>query len=507
MLEYAKINIKFYKNSVPFNPIIVKDISTRADEYLPIISADGLIAFFTRRIHVASGKNDLIKGIKVKEIFSFSEKRNGQFEVGQPMPFPFNQTDNEGGATITIDNELLYYSVAKLENGYLNTDIYVSENIDGYWSEGEPINGDSVNLINTWDTQPTISSDGKTLYFVSDRPGCIGDKGDYDIYVTKKDENGVWCKPKNLGPTVNTKGREKSPFIHSDNKTLYFASEGWGSLGGYDIYYSRLDQEGERNEPKNIGYPINTADDETSFFVSTNGKFAFFASKKYNSTGGWDLFYFNLYEEARPDKVLLLKGKLKDKKTDEPVRARIELKNVNTKKIIEIPVDTFSGKYASVVSFEDDYIMTIKKRGYAYESRYIANVDSVIDEPINMDIEIKEIEVGESYKLNDIYFATNSYELTSESNVVIDGFIEFLEENYTVDVAIHGYTDNVGSSESNLILSENRAQAVYNYLLENGVNDDRLSYEGFGEEQPVASNENSAGRAKNRRTVFIVVNK
>jgi len=505
MLKYAEFNSDFFSNPVPFNPKRVEGVSTGADEYLVIISADGEMAFYTRGMKVGPSKNELIQKNRYKEMFCSSRRMNGSFEEGGPMDLPFNQYENEGGATLTIDNKKLYYSVTKYETGgYRNTDIYYSEFIDGYWTEIESIGG-NVNLSNAWDTQPTVTSDGKIIYFVSDRPGGYGG---YDIYMTKKEADGIWSKAMNMGPTINTNKNEKSPFIHSDNQTLYFASEGWIGLGGYDIFFIRLNQEKPWSKPRNIGYPINTEDDESSFFVSTNGQYGYFASTKFNVQGGWDLFSFDLYEEARPEQVLFLKGVLKDEKTDRPLTdARIELKNVSTKRITNIPVDSVTGEYVAVSLFKNDMIMTVKKTGYAYESHYFAQEDTVNEEPVELDIEIKEIEVGSSYKLNDIHFPTNSFDLSKASKTIIDGFIEFLNENAGVEVSIEGHTDNVGSKETNHVLSENRANAVYSYLIENGISKNRLRYQGFGEDNPVASNETYKGRAMNRRTVFVILNK
>lgn len=505
MMDFAKYYHEMMENPVPFAPRAVKGISTKDDEYLPIISPDNGLALFTRRMLMPPNKNDLVPKAKLKERFVFSKRDNGSFEKGELMPYPFNQYDNEGGATITIDNKELFYTVCNYGSGsnYLNCDIYYSKLEYGYWSDIEPLS-EAVNLPNTWDSQPTISSDGRTLYFVSDRPGGLGG---YDIYKTVRDENGNWSKAVNLGPQINSAGNEKSPFIHSDSQTLYFSSDGIMGMGGYDIFFSRLGEDGVWSKPKNIGYPINSTDDDVGFFVSTDGRFGYFASNKYSGIGGWDLYSFELYEGARPEKVLFIKGDLKDENTKEPVKARIELKNAETKKVTKIPVDTTTGEYAAVVLFRNDYIMTVKKEGYAYESKYISRKDTTYDKPVNIDVDIKPIEVGETYTLNDIYFATASYELTEESKMIIDGFIEFLNENPGIKVSIHGHTDDVGNDADNLELSHNRAKAVYDYLVKGGINKTRLNYKGFGESNPIASNKTPSGRAKNRRTVFVITDK
>ena len=318
---------------------------------------------------------------------------------------------------------------------------------------------------------------------------------------------GEWSKAINLGTAINTKGNEKSPFIHSDSQTLYFSSDGIMGMGGYDIFFSRLGDDDEWSKPTNIGYPISSVDDEVGFFVSTDGKFGYFASNKYNGTGSWDLYFFELYKEAQPERVLFIKGELKNENTREPVKARIELKNAVTKKVTNIPVDSITGAYAAVVLFRNDYVLTVKKEGYAYESKYISNKDTVYDKPVKIDVDIKPIEVGATYRLNDIYFATASYELTPESKMIIDGFIEFLSETPGIKVSIHGHTDDVGNDEDNLVLSHSRAKSVYDYLIEFGINKLRLKYKGFGESKPLASNKTWGGRAKNRRTVFVITDK
>jgi len=505
MMDFSRYYHEMMQNPVPFAPRAVKGISTADDEYLPIISTDNELALFTRRMMVPPNKNDLVKKTKQKERFIFSVRKNGSFDEGSLMPYPFNQYDNEGGATLTIDNKELFYTVCNYKNGgkYYNCDICYSKSDFGYWSDIETLDT-AINLPDSWDSQPTISSDGKTLYFISDRPGGLGG---YDIYIAERNEMGEWSKAINLDPAINTKGNEKSPFIHSDSQTLYFSSDGIMGMGGYDIFFSRLGDDDEWSKPTNIGYPISSVDDEVGFFVSTDGKFGYFASNKYNGTGSWDLYSFELYKEARPERVLFIKGELKHENTREPVKARIELKNAVTKKITNIPVDSITGAYAAVVLFRNDYVLTVKKEGYAYESKYISNKDTVYDKPVKIDVDIKPIEVGATYRLNDIYFATASYELTPESKMIIDGFIEFLSESPGIKVSIHGHTDDVGNHEDNLTLSHNRAKSVYDYLIEFGIDKSRLNYKGFGESKPLASNKTWGGRAKNRRTVFVITDK
>ena len=506
LLKYSNFYVEMIKKPVPFEPKVVEGISTPANEYLPILSPDNQMAMFTREIKIDPNKNSLVQEPKSSEKFFYSmRKEDGRFDAGEEMPDPFNINDNEGGATLTADNSTLYYTVCKFDNAkkYLNCDIYVSENRDGEWSQIRSVS-DKINLAASWESQPSISADGNTLYFVSDRTGGFGG---YDIYRSIKSPAGSWGTPINLGPLINTKGNEKSPFIHPDGKTLYFSSDGLMGLGGYDIFYTKLDDNGSWSKPRNIGYPINSPDDEVGFFVSTDGTQGFFASNKFNGKGGWDLYSFDLYDAARPERVLFIKGNVKSESTAEPLKAHIELKNLETKRISEIPMDTLTGNYFAVAPFNSDYIMTVKKADHVYESKYISRVDSIFKTPARVDIEMKPIELNKSYRINDIYFPFNSFELTRESKVVLDQLTDFLNDNRTISIEIQGYTDNIGNDAANLKLSDSRARSVYTYLIEQGIAENRLTYKGFGKSMPVADNETEEGRAKNRRTVFVITRK
>jgi outer membrane protein OmpA-like peptidoglycan-associated protein len=506
LYKYARFTLDAKANPVPFEPHVVEGISTTADEYLPILSPDNQLALYTRAVKVKGDKNSVISSERTQERFVYSEQgKDGSYSPGEEMPDPFNLQDNEGGATLTADNNTLYYTVCKYENAkhYLNCDIYYSERSGRDWSPIKPVS-DKVNLPLSWESQPSISADGRTLYFVSDRQGGFGG---YDIYRTIKGENGQWGTPINLGPVINSKGNEKSPFVHPDGKTLYFSSDGWVGMGGYDIFYSRMNESGTWSKPKNLGFPINSTDDEVGFFVSTDGDQGFFASNKYQGKGGWDLYSFKLYPDARPERILFLKGNVKDENTSEPVKARIELKNIETKKIEEIPLDSNTGNYVAVAPYSSDYVMTVKKEGFVYETKYIAKVDSTHPVVRKVDVEIKPIELNQSYRINDIYFAFNKFDLSPESKAVLDQLIEFLNENPVICIEIQGHTDNIGNDADNLKLSSNRAKSVYDYLILRGIPSKRLTYKGYGETQPVADNDSEDGRARNRRTVFVITKK
>ncbi len=506
LLDYSTFYLEMVTNPVPFHPEIVEGISTHENEYLAILSPDNQIAMFTREKKILPDRNSLLQTSGYKEKFMFSIRDySGELSEGEEMPEPFNINDNEGGATLTADNNTLYYTVCQYDkvSKYLNCDIFFSEYRYDKWQKIKNA-GTRINKSNSWESQPSISTDGAILFFVSDRPGGYGG---YDIYKAIRNSDGEWSHPVNLGPLINTTGNEKSPFIHPDGKTLYFSSDGWMGIGGYDIFYTRLQDDGTFRKPDNLGYPINSPEDEVGFFVSTDGTCGFFASNKLKEQRGWDLYSFELYDKVRPEKVLFIKGTIKDENSFEPVKARIELQNVETKKINEIALDTITGNYVAVAPFNNDYIMTIKKEGYVYESKYISKVDTIFKTPVTVDMEIKPIELEKSYRINDIYFAFNSYELTPESKVVLDQLIEFLELNPAICIQIRGHTDAIGNDAANLVLSDNRAKSVYDYLIASKVAAGRLTYKGFGETMPLATNNTDEGRAKNRRTCFVITRK
>jgi len=505
ILEYSNFFNQLMNNPVPFNPRPVPGISTELDEYLPIISPDRDLAMYTRRIKIPPRRDDLTPRVKYKEKFMFSKRNGNNFSLGQEMPPPFNKNDNEGGATLTIDNKTLYYTLCKFAQGkkYYNCDICFSENIYGTWTEIQNIS-EKVNHPDAWDSQPTVTSDGKSIFFVSDRDGGYGG---YDLYKTQKDDKGEWGTPENLGPTINTPGNEKSPFIHTDSQTLYFSSDGFMTMGGYDIFFSKIDSTGNWKQPRNIGYPINSYDDDIGFFASTDGRFGFFASNKYDGKGGWDVYYFDLYEEARPEKVLFIKGSVVTTGDQNFKNMRIELKNVGNQEITDIEVDTITGEYVAALPFRDDYILTVKSKGFVQETNYLSHIDPRYKAIVDLIVNLKPIEVGMSYNLNDIYFDFNSADLRPESKIVITEFNNFLMENPNIKVSIQGHTDNIGNDQANLILSESRAQSVYQHLLSSGTPANRINYKGYGESKPVVSNDTENGRSRNRRTEFVIIEK
>ncbi len=487
---------KLIANPVPFNPQPLKEISTPDPEYLAVISPDNELCFFTRRFDMVSKSS--LTPLSVEK-FMMAERDGDKFKKGEPMPPPFNKgnSSNEGGATISIDNKHLYFTVNK--NG--NFDIYTSDEQAGVWSEPRSI-GDNVNDPKQWDSQPCIGPLNKTLYFATIRDSVNGTS---DIYVTKKGEDGKWGNAHPLSAKINTAGNEKTPFLHPDSKTLYFSSDGLPGMGGYDIFYSRQDSNGEWGTPVNIGYPINTEADEVGFFVSTDGQKGYFASNSIAGSGGYDIYSFDLHLKARPEKVLFIKGDLRDENNDPPTNAKIELKNTTTKQVFDVEYDTITGRYTSVVTFDNDFILTVKKQGYAFNSEYFSKEDTTLREPKKVNLDLRKNEIGKAYTLNNILFATNSAELNPQDKRIIEDFADYLKLSNSLKVEIDGHTDNEGNSAANLKLSEDRAQAVYEYLIALGIDKSRLTYKGFGQSKPLQPNDTEEHKALNRRTEFVII--
>ncbi|MEC7645879.1 MAG: OmpA family protein [Bacteroidota bacterium] len=496
--QNAKILANIINNPVEFNPQIVKGISTKHDEYLPVISPDQEWSFFTRRSE-RSGLQS-ITSVTVEE-FVVSKKGEDEFDVGKPLPYPFNLERNEGGASITIDNKILYYTKCIRDNvGYNNCDIYYVYKNHGEWSDIQEF-PKYISKIDSWESQPTVSSDGKTIIFSSDRSGGYGKT---DLYEIKK-VNDAWTHPKNLGSIINSNEHEKSPYLHTDGKTLFFASTNFPTLGGFDIFYTKKDSLGEWKDPVNIGYPINTVADEISLFVSTDGCKAYFASNNFDGVGGWDVYSFDLYDGARPERVLFLKGDLMDENQQMVEDVELEIKNIRTQEIITIKVD--QGSYVSSLTLDedDDVLITIKKDGFAFASNYISAKDSIFNIPSDLNFEMQSLGEGKSFNIDNIYFDNNSYEIRAATKEILIEFAKYLEINKTLVIEINGFTDNIGDEVDNQLLSENRSKAVRNLILAEGISEKRVFYNGFGESFPVSSNDTEAGRSKNRRTEFKII--
>jgi len=396
----------------------------------------------------------------------------------------------------------MVFAACNRNDGFGQCDLYYSKKIDGKWTS--PTN--MGNVVNTafWESQPSISSDGRTLYFASERPGGIGSS---DIWVTTKNEYGKWTKPVPLDTTINTKQAETSPFIHPDGHTLYFCSNGHPGVGGFDIFFSKQDENGKWSKPKNLGYPINTTKDEIGLIVNAKGDKAYITSSREGGKGLQDIYMFDLYKEARPEAVTYFKGKVSDKQSGKPLKADFELKDVETGKVIvKSTSDENDGSFLICLTPGKDYALYVSSEGYLfYSDNFNLTTTASSLKPVMKDIPLSKILKGQKIILKNIFFETDSFNLKPSSESELNKLVDFLNANAKIKIEISGHTDNIGKPAYNLDLSLKRAKSVYNYLIGHGINASRLSYKGFGDTIPLSSNDNEEGRAQNRRTEMKIV--
>jgi outer membrane protein OmpA-like peptidoglycan-associated protein len=337
---------------------------------------------------------------------------------------------------------------------------------------------------------------------VSDRRGGYGS---YDIWKSNIQTDGNWSMPVNLGSKINTKYDEQSPFIHPDDLTLYFSSNGWPGLGQKDIFISRLDTLNEWSQPINLGYPINTYGEENGLTINAKGTKAFFSSDNFGGYGGFDIYSFDLPQKLRPTPVNYVKGIVFDEDTKEKLSAIVDIVDIKTSKSIHVALsDAIDGSFLATLPNNREYSLNVSKKGYLFYSENFSVEKNKVGKPIILEVPLQKIAVGKKVVLKNIFFDTNKYDLKPESVAELAKMIEFLNENTKVEIELSGYTDNVGDDSYNLNLSQNRAKAVYDYLKNNGININRLNYKGYGKANPVADNKTEEGRANNRRTEFLI---
>jgi outer membrane protein OmpA-like peptidoglycan-associated protein/Tol biopolymer transport system component len=501
----------FYENQVPFNPKLVKNVSSGNDEYFPMISPDNEMIFYTRKLDKRTLGD--IKG-KIVEEFTFSSRTSAfsDFTNGEAFKPPFNDNtfSNYGAATMSVDNKEMIICACKEETPYgkpyLNCDLYSTTykrsgagGNDFSWTPLVNL-GNSINTPDGWEGQPCLSADGSTLYFTTSR----AESQDNDIYIAERDENGNWQKAVPF-KEANTSGKDKSPFFHQDGETFYFVSTSTKDrkgYGGLDIFYMRRD-EGKWTKPKNIGRPINTEGDEIGLFVSTDGKQAYYSGRNQSD---WNIYSFELYEDARPKEVVILKGELKDENGKPVTDAQIEINYIESGETEKIKVNGDDGKYAAVVKVDktnkQDILVTASKEGHSFEAQII-NKESLTPEKVSIKadpLKIEKLKEGNSFEIENLLFASGSSELLEKSKIILNGFARYLQQNPTIKIEIQGHTDDLGDDATNQKLSENRSKAVFDYLLNKGVEKSNLSFQGFGETKPKFPNTSDENRSKNRRT-------
>ncbi len=464
-------------------------INSMHSEYFPSLTIDGNQLVFTRRINN-------------NEDFFVSAKTNDAWSIAAPMPGNVNSMQNEGAQNISQDGKMLVYTACNREDGEGSCDLYVSYLMKDKWSEGQNLG----RIINTdqWESQPCLSPDKRSLYFAARLPNGYGGS---DLYVSSMQPDGRWGLPENMGPQINTVGDESSPFIHADNQTFYFTSNGHQGYGGTDLFLMRKSANGTWGIPENLGYPINTINDEGTLIASADGRTAYYASDRSDSKGGLDIYQFTLPIYARPLATYWVSGKVFDKKNKEGLPAVIELIELNTGNLISKLQTNDDGTYLVPLPSGKNYAFNVARKGYLFYSSSFFLEQTAKNNIYQKDIPLIPIEAGSKIVLENIFFNTGSAELQPSSTIELEKVIQLLRENQMLRIEIIGHTDNIGKDADNLTLSNNRAKAVVDFLIGKGVAPRRLSAKGLGATQPLATNDTEEGRAQNRRTELKVIAK
>ncbi len=501
-------NVRFaaeaVKNPVPFNPQPVGNgINSRSDEYLPSLTADAATMIFTRK-----------DGID--ENFYQSQKKDSVWQTAEPLE-GVNTPQNEGAQNISPDGSWLVFTACNRhgDGSQGACDLYWSQLKNGKWTKAAPFSS-SINSTD-WDAQPCISSDGRSILFSSMRPGGKGGK---DLWQTDRQPDNKWSTPRNLGPLINSPGEEQTPYLHPDNQTLYFTSDGHPGMGKNDLYFTRRQPDGSWGQPQNLGYPINTKASEGTLTVSLDGRTAYFAADKPGGQSGVDIYSFDLPLAARPQPVTYVRARVTDAVSGKNLVAKVEFSEAQTNQAF-LSVSTKSdGTFLVCLPAGKDYALNVNKAKYLfYSDRFNLAETATFHQPFLLDIALQPISADTSVRsapassqpvagkpivLRNVFFETGSAALRPESAAELDRLVALLTESPSLSIQVNGHTDNVGNDAANQALSEARAKSVHEYLLGKNIAPARLRYRGYGETQPVDTNDTPEGREKNRRTEFVV---
>lgn len=492
---------------VPFEPVnLGPQVNTKAPEYYPCITADDGTLLFTRRIPHPNPR------IVEQEDFYVS-RRGADGSWGEAHGITSVNSDrNEGAGTLSPDGRFMIFTACAYTDGSYgegrkgmgSCDLFISRRVGDRWSPPENL-GPPVNTRN-WESQPSLGSDGRTLYFV--RGTQRGDGiANTDILVTVLGDDGAWSLPEKLGPMINTPFQEESVQIHPDGRTLYFSSNGHPGFGGLDLYVSRKQADGTWGPALNLGYPINTGADENSVLVSADGLLAYFASDRPGGQGDLDLYSFELYEQARPVPVTFVRGRVYDSDTRAALEADVMLYDLVSGELATAAYsDPKTGEFLVCIPTGRSYALNAGAEGYLFFSQnYDVQGDGTVQEAFELDVPMAPLKAGATIALRNIFFNTASFDLLKASDVEVDKLARLLFLNPALRIELGGHTDNVGNDAANQKLSEQRAQAVRESLITKGIDGGRITAKGYGKTKPIATNDTDEGRALNRRTEVTVL--
>ncbi len=462
-------------------------------QYFPVMTADDETLIFTGL--TANRDENIYFTRRIKGGSAADRSPADRWDVPEEISKTINTANNEGTCTVSADGRTLVFTACNRPDGLGSCDLYISHKAGQEWSQ--PVNlGQEVNS-REWESQPSLSADGHTLYFASDRKGGIGKR---DIWITHLDDKKQWTAPKNLGPTINTPDDENAPFIHANNRTLFYSSNGLPGMGGFDIFITQK-TDTVWAPPANIGYPINTVSDQVGLFIASNGENAYYTDDNTEKGGGRSLLYTFRVPESLQKLITptrYAKGKVFDKKTGTVLASDIDLFDLKTQtKVGSFTSDSQNGSFLAVLNSGGEYAFYVSKPGYLFKSlSFAVNSDQSF---VDLEIPLEAIEKDRAEILNNIFFKTGEYILDDKSKVELDKLSDFLHKNKTIKIEISGHTDDVGSDTENMALSQRRAQSVQYYLQQSGIAADRILAKGYGETKPMAPNDSDENRQKNRR--------
>jgi outer membrane protein OmpA-like peptidoglycan-associated protein len=462
-------------------------VNTANAEYFPTVTVQDSLLLFMRR-----NKDK-------REDFLFSNMNSNGFSLAKPLSDTLNFADKKGAPSLSSDLKTLYYAAEYMEMGYGRYDIYKVSKTDSGWSA--PLNlGRNINS-DFWESAPSISPDGQALYFSSNKPGGFGG---IDIYVSYKTKNGYWSQAYNLGPNINTKGDDQTPFIHADNRTLYFASNGWPGYGGTDLFVAFKKLDGKWSKPTNLGYPINTFDNEGSIAIASNGWEGYIASDRIDSRGELDIYKVVLPQKARANKTYYFNGFITDAFSHLPIPGLVRLSDPkDSTKFMVINVDSTGVFVLSIPEF-DSLGIQVNSPQHDYASSLLSKEKLIQLAGTSQNFNLSPIQNKFTKDFKNVFFDVNNAQLNAASFVELDALVNYLENTNNATIFIEGHTDNTGSEIANINLSEKRAFAIAQYLIKKGIATQRISAKGFGASKPIADNGTAAGRAQNRRTSFTI---
>lgn len=493
-LKNCEFGKKALKNPVSFHPVrLSEQINSRLDEYWPNLTVDEETMVFTRLVE-APGK-------RPQEDFYSSNWENGHWTQAKAIQ-DLNTFDNEGAQCLSADGKELFFTACNRADGFGSCDLYYSYFKNGSWSV--PVNlGEDLNT-GYWEGHPSVSSDRRYLFFSSNRPKGKGGKDIWRAELIGNHESGLPRIGKvEMLESLNTSHDEISPFIHPNSRTLYFASKGHPGMGGFDLYYSEMNFKEQFHEVYNMGYPINTFKDEQGMVINGSGQLAYFGSSRIEDMG-IDIYSFEIDPNLRPDPVTFVKARIYDHITNESIRANVDLLTFSEGDwISRLEKSDERGEILLCLPLGYKYAFHVSVSGYLFDSRMfdLEEIHSERD-PFIVDIGLKPIQAGAEMQLYNIYFESDSFRILQTSEPELNKLYELLVNNPGLQVEIQGHTDSSGDPSNNMLLSQNRAKSVLEYLLARGLAENRLTYKGFGQSKPVADNETPEGKQLNRRTTI-----